>query len=442
MEADSSQIRLCIAEHLRSRLRAIYIPSETVIMEVVHPRCCGLDIHKKLIVACSIVPDAAGQPHKHVRSFGTMSDDLRQLADWLAEQGVSHVAMESTGSYWKPVFNVLEDQFELLLANAQHLKAVPGRKTDVKDAEWIADLLRHGLLKPSFVPDRAQRELRELVRYRTSVIQERAAAANRLQKVLEGANIKLASVASDILGRSGREMLQALLEGQTDTTALAELARGQLRHKRPLLERALAGSFAAHQRFLVAEMLAHIDYLDQTLERLNREVAEREHPFEAALGNVDSIPGVGRRTAEIVLAEVGPDVRRFVTAGHLASWVGLCPGQAESAGKQRSGKTRKGNRWLRAALVEAAHSAIRTRTYLGAQFRRLASRRGPKKAIVAVAHSILTIIYHLLLDGHPYEDLGLSYFDHQHQQRVTQRLTQRLERLGYRVRLEPITSAA
>ncbi|HEX6513469.1 MAG TPA: IS110 family transposase [Chloroflexota bacterium] len=411
-------------------------------MDVVHPYCCGLDIHKKLIVACSITPGTDGQPHKQLRSFGTMSDDLQQLATWLAEQGVSHVAMESTGSFWKPIFNMLEDHFELLLVNAQHLKAVPGRKTDVKDAEWIADLLRHGLLKPSFVPERAQRELRELVRYRTSVIQERATAANRLQKVLEGANIKLASVASDVLGRSSREMLEALLAGQTDTAAMAELARGQLRTKRALLERALAGNFAPHQRFLVAEILAHIDFLDQTLERLNDEVAARERPFEEQLAEVDSIPGVGRRTAEIVLAEVGPDVRRFVTAGHLASWAGVCPGQDESAGKHRSGKTRKGNRWLRAALVEAAHSAIRTKTYLGAQFRRLASRRGPKKAIVAVAHSILTIIYHLLLDGHAYDDLGDSYFDQRHQQHVTHRLTQRLERLGYHVTLEPITSAA
>jgi transposase len=411
-------------------------------MDVVHQRCCGLDIHKKLIVACSVVSGPDGQPHKQLRSFGTMTDDLQQLSAWLAEQGITHVAMESTGSYWKPVFNVLEDRFALLLANAQHLKAVPGRKTDVKDAEWIADLLRHGLLRASFVPDRAQRELRELVRYRTSVVQERTAAANRLQKVLEGANIKLASVASDVLGRSGREMLQALVSGETNTATLAELARGQLRLKRPLLERALAGRFAPHQRFLVAEILAHVDYLDETLERLSQEIAEREHPFEVALANVDSIPGVGRRTAEIILAEVGPDVRRFASAGHLASWAGVCPGQDESAGKRRSGKTRKGNRWLRSALVEAARAVMRTKTYLGAQYRRLAARRGSKKAAVAVAHSILTIVYHLLLDGHAYDELGDSYFDQRQHQSVSRRLVQRLERLGYTVHLETNTSAA
>jgi len=411
-------------------------------MEVVHARCCGLDIHKKLIVACAIVPGSDGQPRKQVRTFGSMSDDLEKLSGWLTEQGVSHVAMESTGSFWKPVFNVLEDNFELLLINAQHLKAVPGRKTDVKDAEWIADLLRHGLVKPSFVPDREQRELRELVRYRTSLVQERTAAANRLHKVLEGANVKLASVASDILGRSGREMLEALVAGETNPAVMAELARGRMREKRATLERALAGRFGPHQRFLVAEVLAHIDFLDETIERLSAEIGERERPFEVVLERLDTIPGVGRRTAEIIVAEVGPDVRRFPTAGHLASWAGLCPGQDESAGKRRSGKTRKGNRWLRGALVEAAHSSTRTKTYLAAQFRRLATRHGPKKAMVAVAHSILRIVYHLLIDEHPFEDLGEAYFDQRQRQQVSRRLKQRLERLGYRVQLEPLTSAA
>jgi transposase len=411
-------------------------------MEVVHERCCGLDIHKKLIVACAIVPAGDGQPRKQLRSFGSMSDDLAKLSNWLTEQGVTHVAMESTGSYWKPIFNVLEERFELLLVNAQHLKTVPGRKTDVKDAEWIADLLRHGLVKPSYVPDREQRELRELVRYRTSLVQERTAAANRLHKVLEGANVKLASVASDILGRSGREMLEALVAGETNPAVMAELARGKMREKRATLERALAGQFGPHQRFLVAEVLAHIDFLDETIERLSVEIGERERPFEVVLERLDTIPGVGRRTAEIIVAEVGPDVQRFPTPGHLASWAGLCPGQDESAGKRRSGKTRKGNRWLRGALVEAAHSSTRTKTYLAAQFRRLASRHGPKKAMVAVAHSILRIVYHLLLDEHPFEDLGEAYFDQRQRQQVSRRLKQRLERLGYRVQLEPITSAA
>jgi transposase len=411
-------------------------------MEVVHERCCGLDIHKKLIVACSIVPGADGKPIKRVRSFGAMSDDVQQLSDWLAEQGVSHVAMESTASYWKPVYNVLEERFELLLVNSQHLKSVPGRKTDVKDAEWIADLLRHGLLRASYVPDRQQRELRELVRYRTSLVQEHTAAANRLQKVLEGANIKLASVASDILGRSGREMLAALVAGQTDVAAMAELARGRLREKRTPLERALAGTFGPHQRFLVAEILAHIDYLDDTIERLSAEIAERERPFEVVLDCLDTIPGVGRRIAEIIVAEVGPDTQRFPSAGHLTSWAGLCPGQNESAGKRHTGKTRKGNRWLRSALVEAAQAATRSRTYLAAQFRRLRARRGAKKAIVAVAHTILRIVYHLLLDQHPYADLGETYFDDRQRDLVSRRLTRRLQRLGYRVHLEPLTSAA
>src|SRR5712691_1893316 len=411
-------------------------------MEVVHERCCGLDIHKKLIVACAVTPGNGGMPRRQVRTFGTMTDELQQLSGWLAEQAVTHIAMESTGSYWKPIFNVLEGSFELLLVNAQHLKAVPGRKTDVKDAEWIADLLRHGLLKASFIPDRDQRELRELVRYRTSLVQERTAAANRLQKVLEGANIKLASVATDILGRSGREMLEALVAGETNTAVMAEFARGRLREKRPSLERALAGRFGPHQRFLVAEILAHIDYLDDTIERLSAEIGERERPFETVLDRLDTIPGVGRRIAEIIVAEVGPDVRRFPSAGHLASWAGLCPGQDESAGKRRSGKTRKGNRWLRTALVEAAQAATRTKTYLAAQFRRLTTRRGIKKAAVAVAHSILRTVYHLLIDEHPFEDLGEAYFDQRQRQYVSRRLKQRLERLGYRVQLEPLTSAA
>jgi transposase len=411
-------------------------------MEVVHERCCGLDIHKKLIVACTIVPGRGGQPQKQLRTFGTMTDDLQHVSDWLTEQAVTHVAMESTGSYWKPIFNMLEERFELLLVNAQHLKAVPGRKTDVKDAEWIADLLRHGLLKPSFVPDRERRELREVVRYRTSLVQERTAAANRLQKVLEGANIKLAAVATDILGRSGRQMLEALVAGETDTASIAELARGRLRDKRPALERALEGRFGPHQRFLVANILAHIDFLDETLQQLDAEIGERERPFEVVLERLDTIPGVARRVAEIIVAEVGPDVHRFPSPGHLASWAGLCPGQDESAGKRRSGKTRKGNRWLRTALVQAAHAARRTKTYLAAQYRRLASRRGAKKAAVAVAHSILRIVYHLLIDQHAYEDLGELYFDNRQKDQVSRRLVRRLQRLGYAVQLEPKGSAA
>ena len=311
-------------------------------MDVVYPRCCGIDIHKKTAVACVIVSDTKGPPRKEARTFGTMTDELLALADWLMSEGVTHIAMESTGVYWKAPFNLLEGQFEVLLANAQHIKAVPGRKTDVKDAEWIADLLRHGLLKPSFVPDRPQRELRELTRYRTVLVRERAAEINRVQKTLEGANIKLGDVASDILGRSARQMLEGLVAGTAEPSTLAQFARGRMRQKIPQLERALAGRFAVHQRLLVAQQLAHIDYLDEAIDSLSAEVAERLAPFEATLERLDVIPGVGRRTAEILLSEIGTDMHRFPTAGHLASWAGMCPGQHESAGKQHNGKTRKG----------------------------------------------------------------------------------------------------
>jgi transposase len=330
-------------------------------MEVVYPRCCGIDIHKKIAVACVIVSEAKGPPHKEIRTFGTMTDDLLALADWLTSESVTHVAMESTGVYWKAPFNLLEGQFEVLLANAQHIKAVPGRKTDVKDAEWIADLLRHGLLKASFVPDRPQRELRELTRYRTALVRERAAEANRLQKTLEGANIKLGDVASSILGRSARQMLEGLVGGTAEPSTLAQVARGRMREKIPHLERALAGHFAAHQRFMVAQQLAPIDYLDEAIERVSREVAERLAPFEAMLERLDGVPGVGRRTAEILLAEIGTDMRRFPTAGHLASWAGMCPGHHESAGKQYDGQPRNASPWLRDALSEAAAAAAKTK---------------------------------------------------------------------------------
>jgi transposase len=305
-------------------------------------------------------------------------------------------------------------------------------------------LVAHGLLKASFVPDRAQRELRELVRYRTTLIQERTAACNRLQKVLEGANIKLASVATDILGRSGREMLSALVGGETDPAVLAELAQGKLRQKLPALQRALLGQFGTHQRFLVAEILARVDFLDERIASQSQEIVERERPFEEAMQHLDTIPCVGQRIAEILVAELGgDDVGRFASARHLASWVGLCPGQNESAGKQRSSTIRKGNRWLRSVLVEVAYAARRSKdTYLSAQFARIAARRGVKRAAVAVAHSILVIVYHLLGDRHDYLDLGPTYFDQRECSRITRRLQARLERLGYRVQLEAIPSAA
>jgi transposase len=412
-------------------------------MDVIYERCCGLDISKRSVVACLIVPGAAGTPQKEIRTFGAMTADLLALADWLAGHDVTHVAMESTGVYWQPIYNLLEDQFTLLLVNARHVKAVPGRKTDVRDCEWLADLLRHGLLRASFVPDRPQRELRELTRYRTSLIRERAAEVNRLQKTLEGANIKLASVATDIMGTSGRAMVAALVAGTTDAETLAELAKGRLREKLPDLKRALTGQMAAHQRFLLAQQLAHIDFLEATIERVSAEIGERLHPFAEVICRLDTVPGVGRRIAEVLVAEIGTDMTRFPTSRHLASWAGMCPGNNESAGKRKSGRTRKGSPWLRAALVEAGQAAGRTKqSYLGAQYRRLVARRGAKRAVVAVGHSILVIVYHLLRRDARYDDLGPHYFDERDRQAVQHRLLRRLQQLGLKVTVEPIAPAA
>jgi transposase len=407
-------------------------------MEVIYERCCGLDVHKKSVTACLIVPGAGGAPRKEVRRFGTMTDDLLGMADWLAGAGCTHVALESTGVYWQPIWNLLEDRFELLLVNARHVKAVPGRKTDVKDCEWLADLLRHGLLRGSFVPDRARRELRELVRYRTALVEERAAAVNRLQKVLEGANIKLAAVASDVTGVSARRMLAALVAGEAAPAALADLAVGRLRDKLPELERALTGRVGAHQRYLLPRILANIDFLDEQIADLGARIAELERPFEAAVERLDAVPGIGRRIAEIVLAELGPDLARFPTAGHCASWAGLCPGNHESAGKRLSGRTRKGNRHLRTALTEAAQAAGRVKgSYLGTLYRRLAARRGKKRAIIAVAHALLVIIWHLLTSDQPYRDLGPDHFDRLAPDDVDRRMIRRLERRGYTVTRDP-----
>jgi transposase len=410
-------------------------------MDIIYPRCCGLDVHKREVVACVVITEPDWTPRKAVRAFGTMTPDILALADWLAAQEVTHVAMESTGVYWKPIWNLLEDSFALLLVNARHVKAVPGRKTDVRDCEWLAELLRYGLLTGSFVPDRTQRELRELTRYRTSLVRERTAAANRLQKTLEGANIKLASVATDILGKSGREILAALVAGKTDGAALAQLAQGRLREKIPQLERALVGCVGEHQRFLVAEQVAHVDFLDEAIARVSTEITKRMCPDEDAITRLDTIPGVGRSVAETLVAEIGSDPTRFPNAQHLASWAGMCPGNHESGGKRRSGATRKGSPWLRSCLVQAAHAAARTKgTYLAAQYRRLAARRGRAKAAVAVAHSILIIAYHVLTEGTSYCDLGGNYFDQRDRQGVERRLVHRLEGLGYTVSLTPAAS--
>jgi len=405
-------------------------------MNIVYERCAGLDVHKRTVVACVIIPDDKGQRSKERQTFSTMTPDLLRMREWLTTFRVTHVAMESTGVFWKPIYNILEGHFELLVVNAQHIKTVPGRKTDVKDAEWIADLLQHGLLRSSLIPPPSQREVRELTRYRTSLVEERSRAINRLQKALEDTNIKLASVVSDLMGASARDMLTALLEGETDVTVLSQLARGNMRSKREVLEQALQGHLTAHHRFLLKEQLAHIDELDNAIECISTEIAERLRPFEEQLKRLETIPGIKRRLAEIILAEIGPDMSRFPSSRHLASWAGMCPGNNESAGKRLSGRTRKGSPWPRTALVEAAQAANHCKnSYLSAQYHRLAIRRGGKKATIAVGHSLLVIVYHILTEKKDYEELGGNYFDEWDRRTVQKRLVHRLEKLGWEVSL-------
>lgn len=409
-------------------------------MDTIVKRGCGLDVHKDTVVAGVRLVEPEGKQDtvkKEVRTFGTTTGELLKLSDWLSGHQVTHVAMESTGVYWKPIWNILEGSFELLLVNAQHIKMVPGRKTDVKDCEWICELLQFGLLKRSFVPNRSERELRELVRYRTTLVRERASEVNRIQKTLEGANIKLGSVASDVLGKSGREMLECLVRGSTDVAAMADLAKGRLRKKIPQLEQALKGVVGEHQRLLLAEQLAHIDYLDESIERLSAQIRERVLPFEEAIERLDGIPGINRLLAEALIAEIGIDMSRFPTAAHLASWAGMSPGNNESAGKRFSGKTQRGSKWLRSALVEAAQAAARKHdSYLAAQFSRLARRRGKKKAAIAVGHSILVIIYQMLKDNETYDELGHNYFEERDREAIKHSLITRLERMGWKVKVE------
>jgi transposase len=403
-------------------------------MQVINERCCGLDVHKKTVVACVITREG-----KEIQTFTTMTNDLLKLADWLSERGVTHVAMESTGVFWKPIYNLLESDFEVMVVNAQHIKAVPGRKTDVKDAEWIADLLRHGLVKGSFIPDRPQRELRELVRYRRSLIQQRGQAVNRIQKVLEGANIKLSSVATDVVGASGRAMLEAIVNGIEDPKVLAEKAKGRLRNKLPKLEKALEGTINAHQRMMLDSLLRHFTFLEEEIKRLDAEVIDRMRPFDEEIQRITEMPGIGRRNAEEILAEIGTDMSRFPSANHLASWARMCPGNNESAGKRKSGRTGHGDSWLRSALVEAAWSASRTKeTYLSAQYHRLAPRRGKKKAIIAVGHTILVTIYHIIRDKTEYQDLGADYFSKRNASYIIQRAVRQIEKCGLKVLLEPL----
>ena len=414
-------------------------------MDVVYQRCAGLDVHKKTVVACRIIPNAKGDWDKQVRTFGTMVDELLNLADWLRAGEVSHVAMESTGVYWKPIFNILEGDFQVLLVNAKHIKFVPGHKTDVKDAQWIAELLQHGLLKASFIPPASQRDLRELVRYRSHLIDERTREVNRVHKVLETANLKLASVASDIMGVSGREMLAAIIAGQTDSTALAQLAKGRMRPKIAELERALKGYVQDNHRFLLRLHLEHIDDLNAKLVELEEEIGKQMPPFDDndLLERLQTIPGVGPKVAQALVAEIGVDMSRFPTAGHLASWAGLVPGKNESGGRTHSARINKANRYLKAVLVEAANAVGHTRdTHLATQYHRLAARRGKKRAAIAVAHSILVIAYHIIRRGTSYIDLGVNYLDERKAETVQHQLVKRLERLGFKVTLETQTKAA
>jgi transposase len=414
-------------------------------MEILYECCCGLDVHKGTVVACLL--RGSGRPgRKEVRTFGTMTDDLLALADWLRTAGCTHVAMESTGVFWKPVYNILEGQCALLVANAAHIRAVPGRKTDVKDAEWIADLLRHGLLRASFIPDRPQRELRDLTRTRTSLTDARAAAVNRLQKVLEDANVKLAGVATDVTGVSGRAILAALLGGEADPVVLADLARGKLRKKRDDLARALGGRVSDHHRLLLTTHLAHIDFLDEEIARLSAAIAERLRPFADELARLDTIPGVDRQTAEVLIAEIGTEMGRFPTPGHLASWAGMCPGNHESAGKRQGGRTRKGSKWPRRALTEAAHGAARTkragRTALARQYRGLVVRRGKQKAAIAVGHRILLLAYHLLLHREDYQELAPADLEARRRTHLQNKALRQLRQLGFEVTLTPKEDAA
>ena len=412
-------------------------------MEVVYECCGGLDVQAKTVVACLLK-----QGRKQLRTFATMTDELLQLADWLASEGCTHVAIESTGVYWKPVFNILEGVVQVILVNARHIKAVPGRKTDVRDCEWLADLLRHGLLKASFIPPLEIRELRELTRYRQTLVTEHTAVANRLQKLLESANIKLGQVASDVLGLSGRLMLRAIADGEQDAEKLAELAQGKLKSKKGELRRALAGRLTQAQRWVLAEFLTRLDETEAALSRVEARIGEEvktcPDPFvKEAVALLDSMPGVGERVAQTIIAEIGVDMDRFPSAKHLASWAGMCPGNNESAGKRRSGQTTKGSKYLRTALVEAAWAATRAKgTYLQAQYQRLVKRMPKKKALVAVAHTLRVIGYHLLSRRVAYADLGSDYVDRQHIERQRRRLVERLAALGVKVTIEEVAEAA
>jgi transposase len=402
-------------------------------VDVIIERACGMDVHKDNITACVMTPEV-----KEIQTFSTKTVFLIKLVDWIKQHGCTHVAMESTSVYWKPIVNLLEaEDIEFLVVNAQHIKAVPGRKTDVKDAEWICQLLRHGLIKASFISDRNQRELRELVRYRRSIIEERARQHNRIQKVLEGANLKLGSVVSDIMGVSSKNMLRAISEGVDDPEELANMAQRTLKRKKHELELALQGYISPHQRLMLKTILSHIDFLTEQIDMLDQEVAHRVSSFQEDIERLDSIPGISTRTAEQILAEIGTDIKnQFPSADHMCSWAGLVPGHNESAGKRKSSKTKKGNKYLRSGLTEATHSVKGSKNYLGALYRRTAARKGRKRAGIVVAHAMLRISYYLLTRKEMYVDLGENYFDEQRQQAIVRHALRRLEGLGYSVTLK------
>jgi transposase len=408
----------------------------------VHRNCCGLDVHKQTIAACLISESEDGTVSQQKRIFGTMTQQLRELAQWLVEAKVTAVAMEATGIYWVPVWNVLEPHgFELLLINPEHYKAVRGKKTDLKDGERIAELLQDGRLAGSYVPPVAIRVLRDLTRYRTKLVQYQSSIANRVQRLLEQCNVKLASVASDVLGVSALAMLRALAAGETNPQRMADLAKKQLRKKIPALQLALEGCLLPHHRFLLADMLEELDHIGSKIARLEQAIEEQMRPYQKAVDAWMTVPGVKQRLAWNLVAEVGPTVDAFPSDADLVSWAGICPGNNETAGKRKSGTTRNGNRWARKALCEAAWAASKTKaTYLQAQFRRLAAIRGSKRAIIAVASTILTIGYHMLREGTTYRELGGDYFDKRNLLRTTRRLVKRLEALGHRVILEPTQS--
>jgi transposase len=409
-------------------------------------RCAMLDVHKSQITACVRVPDGHGGRRQEVREFGSTTAGLVTLADWLRSYAVTVVGMESTGVYWRAIYYLLEDEFDCRLYNARHLRHVPGRKSDVQDAEWGCQLLEHGLVRESFVPPRSQRELRDLVRYRKAKIQERGREVQRVEKTLQDAGIKLSSVASEVLGVSARRMLDALISGTHDPETLADLAKGTLRKKIPALREALQGRFTGHHALLIGQMLAQIDFLDETIATLSAQIEELTRPFSREIELLDSIPGVDKRAAEMLLAEIGPDMSRFPSDAHLASWGGMCPGQRESAGKKHSAATRKGSKWLRGTLTECAKAVVRTKgTYLSARYQRIKSRRGHAKATVATGHKILTAAYHVLQRGVPYHELGEEFFyrrDTENTDRYRRRLIKQLERLGHQVTLAPIPEAA